>query len=298
MKKISKKTSKKSTTNKAAKRSRTPTPKTDPKKMNEHLEKKCAVIKGLLVTSDLDTLKARCEIGLHVVQVMDDREKYGKTALGKLAVALGRDEDSLYDYAAVARLVPKEPFTKLLRERSIHGLPLTFSHWVVIADVCEQTRKNSNEKDLKKADAEAVKKGADLARTALDEGWSVRALKDKANPKKEDVGQDAAARVSDSLVASKKRLDRDLKVVVSELKGGNVSEERRTVARQLIDRLGEVRDAATQGIADLKGALEPASPGGEEESPTSDAGTPASVPPAATPPSRPTLEAMHRMVAR
>jgi hypothetical protein len=282
MRKISKKTAKKSTTTatkKATKGSTTSASKKVPKNgMNADLHEKCEALRGLVTTTDLASLKARREIGKHVLEVEQGADKYGEGAVEKLARALGRDADTLYDCAHVFVLLENKKLGALAERHPVRGTALSFSHWVALVEADAKDRE-------------------ELAREARANGWSVRTLKAKVHPERKDAGQDAAARVSDALTTSKKRLDRDLKVVVSELKAGNVSEERRKVARQLIDRLGEVRDAANQGIADLKGALDPTPSDLEEKAPLS-ADAPDSVPQSPTPPSRPALEAMHRLVAR
>jgi hypothetical protein len=243
MKKTSKKPTRKSTTTatkKATKGSTTPASKKNSKEMNAQLQKKCTVIKGLLVTSDTDTLKARCEIGSHVLQVRDDGNKYGKNGVKQLAAALDRDADSLYDYAAVASLVKEEPFSKLVRERSKHELPLTFSHWVVLAKADEKNRE-------------------DLARKALQEGWSVRTLKQKADPEEKGAPPDGVTRLSTVLSSTKSKLDENIDAVVAELSADDVSAERLADGRKLVALLGVLRDAAATGIEELQQVLESAS---------------------------------------
>jgi hypothetical protein len=274
MKKVTEANSKKSTApdaKTAARGSTTPKPKVDRKKMNPDLEKKCEVIKGLLVVSDLASLKARRDIGKHVTDVEHGAAKYGEGAVANLAKALGRDSDTLYDCAHVFALLVNEKLGKVWGARSVHGMPLSFSHWVVIANVCENALKNGAGQHDKKAHEEDVKKAEGLALNALEKGWSVRTLKVKANPEKEGATQDIVTRLSTTLTSTKTKLAENIDAVVAELSTDNVPAERIDDGRKLLDLLCQVRDAAAKGANELEQALESASTDPEEtEAPESD----------------------------
>ena len=145
-----------------------------------------------------------------------------------------------------------EPFSKLVSELSLHALPLSFSHWVVLTKADENVRES-------------------LAKTALKEGWSVRTLKGKANPEGNSAGQDVVARLSTVLTSTKSKLDENVDAVVAELLSDSVSKERLADGRKLVGLLRVVRDAAANGIEELQQALESASATPEKEASSSPA---------------------------
>jgi hypothetical protein len=106
-------------------------------------------------------------------------DTYGRGAVEKLAKALGRDADTLYDCAHVFVLLENKKLGALA-ERSDHGLPLSFSHWVVIANACPGALKSGDDAANKKTHHDDVEKGEGLAKKALKKGWSVRTLKEAA----------------------------------------------------------------------------------------------------------------------
>jgi hypothetical protein len=239
MKKITKKTVRKSATP-ATKQAADGSPTPASNEMNAQLRKKYEVIRELVVTSDVGTIKARCAIGHHVVQVMEDENKYGKKGVKQLALALHRDTDTLYDCVKVAKLLATEPFKELSREGSINGLPLSFSHWLVLAKADERIREQ-------------------LTRQALNEGLSVRELKAEAEPGITAPKPSGVARLSTALTSTKSKLDESIEAVVAELSANDLSAERLGDGRRLVGLLREVRDAADKGIEELEQALESAS---------------------------------------
>lgn len=81
----------------------------------------------------------RYRAGELVKRAMDER-KYGANAVKLLAVALSRNEDTLYDLARVASAWTSAVFAKLVERQTIGKGRLTFSHFVLIAKAPDARR--------------------------------------------------------------------------------------------------------------------------------------------------------------
>ena len=143
--------------------------------MNEKLREQCTQVAQLLTTGAVEAAKARHKIGAIINCIDDDGKRYGSGAVRKVAAAVGRDVDSLYDYARVAKTWPTGEFSKIAARKNGGGVPLTFSHFVQLAHVGNSRTRES------------------LMERAYGESLSVRALErlvdehlDRA-PSEEDV---------------------------------------------------------------------------------------------------------------
>ncbi len=126
--------------------------------MNSRLRRHFRAIQRLLVTAAVDEIRTRYKIGGIVRSIQNEEAIYGARAVERLAIALGRDQATLYRYAAVAKMWPEQEMLALCRRRNCYGEPLSWSHWLELASL-EDWRP--------------------WLERALAEGWSVRRLKEE-----------------------------------------------------------------------------------------------------------------------
>jgi hypothetical protein len=107
----------------------------DTKDMNPALRDKLQELKSLIVRSEPRAAYERYQIGCIIRDVRNDRRKYGVGSVAKLARALARDEDTLYEYADVAETWSSTEVARLLERKSTLGIPLSFSHLIEISRV-------------------------------------------------------------------------------------------------------------------------------------------------------------------
>lgn len=125
--------------------------------MNAPLRRELQRIQALLRSAP-DTVEARHDVGLVVLAVKREPERYGKQAVALLASALGRDEATLYRFAQVASRWTEREIAEWIARASAAGHPLSWWHFV-------------------EASAIARKRDRDeLLRRAVEERLSVRAL--------------------------------------------------------------------------------------------------------------------------
>lgn len=118
----------------------------------------CTRLRDLMSRAELDDIVNRHAVGI-VVQEVRDGAKYGSGAVGKIAHELGVDESTLSRYAKVADAWTKPEIVALAKMKNAHGLPLTWSHLVEIADVKDGRRRRG------------------LVGKVIEEGLSVRGLR-------------------------------------------------------------------------------------------------------------------------
>lgn len=140
--------------------------------MNAEHQKAYKAIRRLLDGERHERAKAWYEVGREIVKITADT-KYGKKAVAKIAMALGRDKTMLYEAGCVAETWMRRQFEELLTRRDkVRGNRLSWSHFVELARVDD-----SRSRSL-------------LIRKTLNEGLSVRDLKGRiAGPKPEDDGE-------------------------------------------------------------------------------------------------------------
>lgn len=91
--------------------------------------------------SVLDAL-VRHGVGTVVKKVRGDRAKYGERALKQLEDAFDFDENTLRRFEAVAETWTKADLKKLLHRKNVKGLPLTWSHLELLAQVSSGARRD------------------------------------------------------------------------------------------------------------------------------------------------------------
>jgi hypothetical protein len=123
------------------------------------LQSKCGAIRELLAESGRNDAKAQFKLGALVNDAKADVEKYGHRGVAQLAAALGYNVATLYRVAKVNERWSWSELSAILNKRSPTGLPLGFTHLVVIAAVPAK-----RDRDV-------------LIEVTLAEGLSVRALR-------------------------------------------------------------------------------------------------------------------------
>jgi hypothetical protein len=149
--------------------------------MNSPLTRHFRAIQALLATAAADEIRTRYKVGAIVRRVQDSEATYGARAVERLALALGRDQATLYRYGTLAKTWSEREMVALSRRRNCYGEPLSWSHWLELAA----------EEDWKP-----------WLERALSEGWSVRRLKDEIEtgareiPRSESFDEDETTRAA------------------------------------------------------------------------------------------------------
>ena len=86
------------------------------------------------------SLLARYDVGVIVQEIMDDEVAYGPRAVALVCDALGLKKTALYDAASVARRWRRSEFHALAEHPTLHRVPLSFSHFVAVAELAEAAR--------------------------------------------------------------------------------------------------------------------------------------------------------------
>jgi hypothetical protein len=105
------------------------------KDMPGALRQACEDVKMLLRRNDARDANERYQIGCIIRDVRNDVHKYGEGSVGKIARAVGRDVDTLYQYADVAETWSQIELARLLERKTLHGVPLSFSHLIELSKV-------------------------------------------------------------------------------------------------------------------------------------------------------------------
>lgn len=103
--------------------------------MNPALKKRCAEIQACFARAAKDDVEARHAIGRLLVDTRTNQHMYGRHAVLDLSVALRRPVSTLYRYAAVAERWSADEMRALLERLDASGAPLSWSHWVELAQV-------------------------------------------------------------------------------------------------------------------------------------------------------------------
>jgi hypothetical protein len=103
--------------------------------MCPELENACKEVQELISRSDARDAIDRHAIGCIIRDVRDAEHTYGEGAVAKIAHAVGRDADTLYEYANVAETWSHAEIKRLMARKTALGVPLSFSHLVVLSRV-------------------------------------------------------------------------------------------------------------------------------------------------------------------
>jgi hypothetical protein len=129
-----------------------------------------------------DELGARYEYGTIVHEAMSDQRVYGSDAVNLLARVIGMSPSSLYCDARVVTVFPPDRFADLRRRHNYFGVPLTYSHLVVLAGVKPSTRREQ------------------LLARSYAEGWTVKELKAEVSSAPKSVATSDPAKTIDGVV--------------------------------------------------------------------------------------------------
>jgi hypothetical protein len=111
--------------------------------MNGALRKRYETIRACLAEARSSDARARWRAASEMRAVRDGEGRYGAQAIPRLARALGRDEATLYKYIAVAECWTEAAFDALLAKTTVHGVPLSFSHFVELAAIDSVARRSA-----------------------------------------------------------------------------------------------------------------------------------------------------------
>lgn len=103
--------------------------------MCEPLQRACQEVRQLLNRNDARDALDRYQIGCIIREVRNAEHTYGLGGVGKIARAVGRDVDTLYEYGDVAETWSQVEITRLLERKTPLGVPLSFTHLVVLSKV-------------------------------------------------------------------------------------------------------------------------------------------------------------------
>ncbi len=103
--------------------------------MSAALKEACGEVQRILNRNDARDAFDRYQVGCVIRNVRNAEHSYGQGAVGKIARAVGRDVDTLYEYADVAETWSQLEITRLLERKTLLGVPLSFTHLVVLSKV-------------------------------------------------------------------------------------------------------------------------------------------------------------------
>ena len=106
--------------------------------VNDVLRAKCDVIIGVLRKASATDAHGRYKIGHIVRDITASEDKYGKGAVEKVAACVGLRKSTLYSCAKVAGAWTEERFGALVKVANSKGMPLSFCHLVVLAEVGDE----------------------------------------------------------------------------------------------------------------------------------------------------------------
>jgi hypothetical protein len=101
--------------------------------LNAALKEAYGQIQRLFSNRDIHEVETAHEIGGIIRCIMDAGGTYGERAVERLADALGRDDGTLYRYAALARAWSARQMHKLCRRLNRCGEPLTLTHFLFLS---------------------------------------------------------------------------------------------------------------------------------------------------------------------
>jgi hypothetical protein len=103
--------------------------------MSPELQRVCREVQQLLNRNDARDAYDRYLIGSIIRDVRNQTNTYGEGSVGKIARVVGRDVDTLYEYADVAETWSQTEVTRLLERKTALGVPLSFSHLIELSKV-------------------------------------------------------------------------------------------------------------------------------------------------------------------
>jgi hypothetical protein len=152
------------------------------KNQQKNFKAACKEARELLVAADRSDVLARYKAGVIVRAVMNEA-KYGESGVERMEAELGLDQKTLYRHATVAETWEEPEFKAEVKRTNTKGLPLTWSHFELLATVKDGRNRNG------------------LITRALKENLSVhalRALMGSGEPKAKRAATGEATEISPS----------------------------------------------------------------------------------------------------
>ena len=150
------------------------------KKLEAAFKAACKEARELLVAADRSDVLARYKVGVIILRVKE-RRGYGERGVERMEEELGRDQGTLYRYATVVETWEEPDFKALMKRTNAKGLPLTWSHYELLATVKDGRKLNG------------------LITRALKECLSVHALRAIIDAAKQESKQAVAGEVTEHL---------------------------------------------------------------------------------------------------
>jgi hypothetical protein len=112
------------------------------KTQEQNLIAACQEAREALANAAQNDALARYKVGAIACKVKDDA-KYGANALEQLEAELGLDDKTLYRYAKVAEAWTEAEFKETSKLLNARGLPLTWSHYELIAKIADDEARDA-----------------------------------------------------------------------------------------------------------------------------------------------------------
>lgn len=104
--------------------------------MTAPLRHKFEAIREALASATGEEVRGRHRVGVMIIDLQADENKYGKKAVATVARALGVDATTLYRYGSVARLWDAASMRALMRRQTTRGQqPISWCHLLELARV-------------------------------------------------------------------------------------------------------------------------------------------------------------------
>lgn len=110
--------------------------------LHPELRADCEAVRGLLRDGNASHARARHAAGQLVLKARRGVGVYGRAAVRQIERELGIDHKTLYDYAATVEAWPEAKFERFIRRLNARGIPLTWKHFTVLADVSNEHRRH------------------------------------------------------------------------------------------------------------------------------------------------------------
>lgn len=217
--------------------------------MNTALQKRCAAIQTWLARAASDDVQARHRVGQLLVDTRKKEQVYGANAMGHLAAALRRPVSTLYRYAFVAECWSGREMKTLAGQLNAFGEPLSWSHWVELAQV---RSRNTRER----LHARALKEGLSVRELA----HAARTLEPSHVTDQDNEGDESIAEAVDEVARSCERWSCQALAAAQALASQLRTSER--TSPQLLGQIGRavraheaVRERSAEALRVLRAAL-------------------------------------------
>ena len=111
------------------------------KNQQRNFKAACKEARYLLTAADRSDLLTRYKAGVIIRKVKESAD-YGENGVKRMEEELGRDQGTLYRYSTVVETWEEPEFKAQIKRTNAKGLPLTWSHYELLATVEDGRRRN------------------------------------------------------------------------------------------------------------------------------------------------------------